>query len=546
MNRRWGVPIVLCAASAAMSAEAPAPSSERIPRTADFQRRVDGAIERGVAWMKKAQAANGSFGEFPRYPGGVQALGYFTMRVCGVSRDDPAAKAAWDALRRDYKKPDLKTYSAALYLMAIAEHGDRIEGAKDDRDVRLSADDAKWAQEITRALAGGQDSDGRWSYNVELNAKVTGSAPAGVRGGNEFDHSNTQYALLGLKCAARCGILVDRSVWKKSLTHFMTSQESAGPDVARFVPSSGRADKTTRDRPAIVDRARGWSYAERAGGRSAYPSMTAAGVSSVVICRSELMGFHEMTAKLEADSEKSVWDGLAWLGTHWSPPSGGARREDFLNYYEFYGVERAGVLAAVEWMASLDWYAAGAAPLLEAQTVDGGWSGQYGMTAVDPRNRVLASRGADVVDTCFALLFLKKGTKPVRMGAVTQLGGDVDINFAEGAKVEGKDLDDFVDMVLSRWRRATDDGVKSRIFDGATSVGPRIVEPLLVRMDCPEYQKRLSAHALLKRATGLDFGWNAEAEPDAREAAVVQWQSWWLSSKERIAYDAAAKRLVVR
>jgi len=132
------------------------------------------------------------------------------------------------------------------------------------------------------------------------------------------------------------------------------------------------------------------------------------------------------------------------------------------------------------------------------------------------------------------------------MGAVTQLGGDEDFNFAEAAKVAGKDLEDFVDLVLSRWRRATDDGVKARIFDGAASVGPRIVEPLLVRMDSPEYQKRRSAHELLKRATGLDFGWTAEAEPDEREGAVVKWQTWWMGAKDRVGYDAASKRLVVR
>jgi hypothetical protein len=547
MSRRWGVPLVLLAASAALSAEAPAPSSGRIARAPEFLQRVDAAIGRGAAWLKAAQSPNGSFADFPNYPGGTTALAYFTLRVCGVSRDDAAAKSAWEALRRDYKKTDLKTYTAALYLMAIAEHGDKIERAKDDRDVKLSPDDMKWATEIARALAGGQDPGGRWWYQVDLVGKITGSGASGVRPWGGYDNSNTQYALLGLKCAARCGVVIDRSVWKRSLEHLLETQEASGPDVPRFVPSSSN-DKGRTSAAAVVDHARGWTYATdpqgRARGRATYPSMTAAGVSSIVICRSELMGFHEMTAKLENDSEKAAWDGLAWLGTHWNPSRGGVRRGDFADYYESYGVERAGVLAAVEWMAGVDWYGVGAAPILDAQTADGAWVGQWG--AVDPRNRVLASGGGDVVDTCFALLFLKKGTAPVRMGAVTQLGGDVDINFAEAAKATGKDLEDVVDLVLQRWRRASDEGVKARIFDGAASVGPRIVEPLLVRMDSPEYQKRLSAHALLKRATGLDFGWNPEAEPAAREEAVVQWQTWWMGAKDKVEYDAASKRLVVR
>jgi hypothetical protein len=452
-------------------------------------------------------------------------------------------------LRREYKKTDLKTYSAALYLMAIAEHGDKVERPNNDRDVKLSPEDMKWAQEIARALAGGQDPNGRWSYMVETGPTNTGSGVGGVRPGGGYDNSNTQYALLGLKCAARCGVAIDRSVWKRSLSHFLETQETKGPDVPRFVPSSGAAVKGRTKAAAVVDHARGWNYGERMQGRGAYPSMTAAGVGSIVICRSELMGFHEMTAKLEADSEKATWDGLAWLGTKWSPTDAGPKqgpRLGGLDTYEFYGVERAGVLAGVEWMAALDWYGAGAPPLLDAQTPDGGWAGRYGMFAMDRRNPLLASGGADVVDTCFALLFLKKGTTPVRMGAVTQIGGDDDFNFAEAAKATGKDLEDFVDSVLSRWRRATDEAVKARIFDGATSVGPRIVEPLLVRMDSPEFQKRRSAHELLKRATGLDFGWTAEPTQEERDEAVLKWQTWWMGAKDRLEYDAAKKRLVER
>jgi len=553
MSRRSGLALMLVAASVALGADAPSPFS-RIRREPDFVKRVDDAIDRGVAWLKKAQLKGGSFGDFPGYPGGTTALAYFTMRVCGVPRDDPAATTAWEALKRDYKKSDLKTYSAALYLMAFTEHGDKVDRAKDDRDVRLSPEDMKWATEIARCLAGGQNGNGVWSYDVEPTVRNPGSALGGARNDPSYDHSNTQYALLGLKCAARCGIAIERAVWRKSLAHFMESQETNGPDVPRFVPSAPSAadrGKTSASAPrAVVDRARGWSYTsleDKRGVRQSYPSMSAAGVSSVVICRSELMGTHEMTPKLEADSERSTWDGLAWLGTRWNAPRNGAMPRGFgVNFYEYYGVERAGMLAGVEWMAGLDWYGAGAPPILDAQTADGAWAGQYGAVARNAVGGMLGLRGGDVVDTCFALLFLKKGTAPVRMGAVTQLGGDTDINFAEGARVEGKDFDDFVDLVLSRWRHAEDESVKKRIFDGATTAGPKLVEPLIVRLSSPEFLKRASANELLKRATGLDFGYVPEAEDDAREDAVVKWQTWWMTVKDHLAYDAASKRLVVQ
>jgi hypothetical protein len=268
-------------------------------------------------------------------------------------------------------------------------------------------------------------------------------------------------------------------------------------------------------------------------------------VSSVVICRSELMSGKEMPPQIEADSEKSVWDGLAWLGTRWRGPQTTSWSAGYLDYYECYGVERAGVLAGVEWMADLDWYAAGVPSLLASQTSNGAWNGAFGGAGPD-RGKRAGAVCTDVIDTCFALLFLKKGTTPVRLGAVTRLGPDVDINFAEAAKAADKDFEDFVDLVLNRWRKATDDGVKTRLFDGATSVGPRIVEPLLVRMDSPDYKKRQAAHELLRRATGLDFDWKAEAEPNAREDAVLRWQTWWAGARGKIVYDPAAKRLVVR
>src|SRR5262252_616399 len=103
MHRRWGIPIVAFAASAALSADAPAPSSGRITRAPEFLQRVDGAIDRGVEFLKRTEPADGSYADFPGYPGATTALAYFTMRVCGVPRDDAAAKSAWDALRRDYK-----------------------------------------------------------------------------------------------------------------------------------------------------------------------------------------------------------------------------------------------------------------------------------------------------------------------------------------------------------------------------------------------------------------------------------------------------------
>ena len=565
MAGRHGAVLLLLIAGVALGGD---PPRGAIPRTAKFQSGVDAAIDRGVGWLRKAQKADGSFADYPGYEGATSAFAYHTLRVCGADRDDPAAKRAWDAARKAYAKESLQTYSAAIYLMAIASHGEPVAKATDDRDVRLSSEDAKWAREIAGCLAGAQDLRGVWSYDVATYARPSGSGAGSVAhpgGGSSgpYDHSNTQYALLGLKAAARCGVPIDPSVWSRSLEHFLAEQEKSGPAVPRGSDPSVRKSETkgaTRD-AKLVDHARGWDYGWDAGShRSVSASMTAAGVSSVVICRSELLGTRAMTTKLDAESERAVWDGLAWLGTQWSPrptpAPGAALPQQFaglmdLDPYEYYGIERAGVLAGVDWMAKLDWYGSGADALVAAQQKDGSWAGPWEMIqavgGVLPGDEVAAMRRAHrITYTCMALLFLKRGTTPVRRGAVTQGGADDDINFAVAAKLEGKDLGDFLDLVLARWRRATDAAVKTRLFDGATSAGPRIVEPLLVRMDSADVADRAAAHALLQHATDQDFGYVANAAADLREVSLALWQKWWMTSKDRLVYDEASKRLVVR
>jgi hypothetical protein len=557
MARWWAA----LAAAVALGATASASPQATIERTPEFVARVNAAIDRGVAWLRKTQSSTGAWPDYPMFEGATTALVYHTLRVSGVPRDDPAAKAAWAAAKRAYRQPSLTTYGAAVDLMAIAEHGERVANAADDRDVKLDKDDRKWAEEIVRSLVSGQDQDGTWTYEADGSG-----APGRATLSTTRDHSNLQYALLGLKAAARCGIAIDPAVWRRTLQHLLAAQEASGPEAVR-VAGPPRGPKTDAGTSApVVDHARGWCYLGQAvtpprgaagGGNDAATrlpraSMTAGGVSSLVICRSELLGTREITPKLDTDSERAIWDGIAWLAANWNPPAILSPADDMparereamskgLFYYELYGVERAGVLAGVEWMGGRDWYGEGAEPILAHQLQDGSWQGlNIGPVVEDIPARANAYH---VVNTCFSLLFLKRGTTPVRRGAVTQGGGGDDINFGAAARLAGRDLEDFLDLVLARWRRASDDEVKRRLFDGATSVGPRIVEPLLVRLESPDAQRRAEAHALLRHATGLDFGFDPAGSAAARDAATVRWQTWWMGAKDGLAYDPVTRRL---
>src|SRR5439155_5346236 len=110
---------------------------------------------------------------------------------------------------------------------------------------------------IARGIVGGQRPSGGWSYR---------SDDMGIH--PEDDHSNTQYALLGLKCAARGGVAIESSVWGRALDHYISQQCGSGEAVP---PKTG-------GRPA---HAFGWTYVD-AGPRNPTASMTAGGVSSLV------------------------------------------------------------------------------------------------------------------------------------------------------------------------------------------------------------------------------------------------------------------------
>jgi len=570
--------LVLFLAVSALAGDAPAQRAERGP---DFGRRVHEAIRRGIAWLRTQQSADGSFrGPGSGRPGGwgsknwswnwgwgwggwgsTENYGnavsvYVTLRTCGVPSDDPSAKGAWDALHRAARDRDeterraryrIGTGVVAMTLLAIESHGDCAESAEDRSEVHLSPADAAWAAELVALLAAGQHEDGGWSRGIDEKEE---GRPDFLR--TPDLHSCTHFALLGLDAAARCGIAVDPAVWRRALDHLVSVQELGGPTVRREVsrdPASARTPK-----PAPLDRARGWGWGHGSSDATKVRVWTTAcGVASVAICRRRLAGRTEMTKKLDTDSERSMWDGLAWLGRNWpiDVPADLLPRDRWITLlygshalkidgegglWAYWDIARAGMAADVDRMADLDWYGYGAEPLLAAQSKAGCW----GVVSGEPSEHDV---GNLVADTCKALLFLAAQGRRGPHGAVTP-GSDV--NIAEATKLTRPDFDAFVRAVLERLRRAEDLDEFERLLDRATSVGPRIVEPLLRRLDAADAGDRATAHDVLVHATGRDFSFDPDGDAASRDEALVKWEGWWLSVKDRLAYDAATKRLVVK
>ena len=73
---------------------------------------------------------------------------------------------------------------------------------------------------------------------------------------------------------------------------------------------------------------------------------------------------------------------------------------DSYHYCHLYAIERAGSLARKHLMGQRNWYAEGAQYLVNQQFEDGHW------------NDIRCMGPQDVLGTCFALLFLKRATRP--------------------------------------------------------------------------------------------------------------------------------------
>ncbi|MBI4617511.1 MAG: terpene cyclase/mutase family protein [Planctomycetes bacterium] len=345
----------------------------------EFQAAVDGAVEKGVAWLKGQQKDDGSFGD-----PGYTALALYALLKSDVHRDDPVIQKGFDFLK---DKPFERTYNVSCLVLALEA---RWEPPRDVPEppghpkVRMPADQLDWTKRAVDWLLEKRTSEGVWHYPSQ---------------GASYDHSNTQYAVLALKSATRCGIEVPLDVWTKTIDHFAGAQDPDGPAVGldRTLDAPGGDARYDGPREYVREaRARGWAYTK---GGSSYGSMTSAGVGCQVLALSGLIDAGRLDRANRAKAEVSIRDGLAWLGRHYSVLDNPKYGQSWYYYY-LYGLERALILSRTRTLSGRDWYRDGARVLVKLQGGDGSWPVQAGTTGT-------------VDNAAFALLFLKRATRPV-------------------------------------------------------------------------------------------------------------------------------------
>jgi hypothetical protein len=349
---------------------------------------VDGLTARGVQYLKRKQITSGpeagSWHCPGGYPTGYAALAGLTLLECKTPPTDPVVQAAAQYVRRRSKQTysSHQTYETALSLLFLA----RLEDPADRFAIRS----------LAMRLAASQLRGGEWTYQCpvlaprqeeELMAALAmspGTAkrqkfgslaklPVGSldqpmeiqtddwnRGG---DNSNTQFALLALWTARRYDLPLD-GVLQLAVKRFRRSQSPSGA----------------------------WAYQ---GGQevAAFPTMTAAGLLAMAIG----YGLDAESKANRATDDAIVKLGMRHLATAIGEPGRNSKRPAKADMYFLWSVERVAVLFQLSKIDGKDWYRWGLEILDAYQQPDGHWFLNMGPAG-----------SSDIVDTCFALLFLHR------------------------------------------------------------------------------------------------------------------------------------------
>ncbi len=228
------------------------------------------------------------------------------------------------------------------------------------------------------------------------------------------DNSNSQYAALGIRACLDANIDVDPSVLQRARQWWLKTQHSDG----------------------------GWGYNDKGemGGGGNETGVSNDSYGSMTVGATGAMCIYDYYLGVPFKTDPSVLKGADWIGKNFDVTKNPKKRS-FAYLYYLYGLERAGMLVGTEKFDQHEWYPEGANHLLSTQTASGTWGG----TDAFPKETN--------VDTCFAILFLRRGTaplKPVATGDPAR-GAPVANGGAGGSKDPGLVTNKNLEGVAPGW-----------------------------------------------------------------------------------------------
>jgi hypothetical protein len=299
---------------------------------------TDEAVEVRIRELKEMligmQTADGSWAyQSADYRVGATALAILALKYAGLPNNHPAIV---NGVSYIVENETSTVYTEGLVPCAL----ELVDARQFVNRIWYSA----------KFLMEAQSSTGNWSYRG--------------RSGSSYDNSNSQFAVLGLAAAERCGVLAGgkparqfAEVRERAIRHWQNSQGKTG----------------------------GWSY--RDVGDNPTLSMTCAGIASL----------HLFGKRLEVPGNKCgqytpnkhLQKGLACLAGLLGGGRRGFRGGGHWGGYGLYALERVGVFLDLRTIGDYDWYRQGASAILRSRTEE------------------------SVVNAAFHLLFLAKGNAPV-------------------------------------------------------------------------------------------------------------------------------------
>ncbi len=473
-----------------------------------LRKRINEAIGKGVAYLKSIQRPDGYWGgqEDPQHflrwsdhsqTAGMTALCLYALGASGVTKDDAAVFRGLSFLfgHKDFLDGGLSsaTYTNSLVVLALT----RIDPVAYRTPLHEAAD----------RLVMGQLSDGMWTYILGP-ARTGAPARAGDRtawrkgasGDNIPDNSNTQFAVLALWAAQEMAAYkVPRDAWEEIRKHFLKYQEDDG----------------------------GWTY--RKVNRSSTPTMTAAGIVSLVYATVSLDGKEDALAR--AREHRAVKRGLKLLPlTPASPSMFGTRRGWWFDYYLVYSIERVGTVLGLD---IATWYVPGARWLVERQGADGSWGGGGG--SVMPEEQRTKDRVQTPYETSLALLFLTRATREL----VTTRHGDK----AEGPVTEKGAAPDTIEGLFDLY-------VATRPEEREALIGKlarkEAVGLAIAKLSDNRQPVREAAFGLLSRLVDRPFLFDPAAGPEERGVMLGPIEAFWEETGERLLWDEGKGRFAVR
>jgi hypothetical protein len=195
-------------------------------------------------------------------------------------------------------------------------------------------------------------------------------------GGKVYSHSRAQYAVLGMSAAAQSGIAVPAAYWQMVESAWIADQDSSG----------------------------GWSYEARPrADHPLTPGMTAAGVTTLFITQEFLHPGDDLACRGNVRNPP-IEKGLDWLAANFDKVATDRRSVRDYPYSTLYAVERIGIASGYKYFKGINWYQKGAGWLLAQQAKDGSFKAS-----------AREFTGIPHASTCFALLFLSRGSNPIVM-----------------------------------------------------------------------------------------------------------------------------------